>query len=197
LLECSVDDKKLFEDITRGLPDRAGFGGNYMSDGGEIPHGSGAHVLQHIRAVCEFVKPTYIFEIGTNRGHSAAMFLELSRAKVLSIDISTRKETLHAVITLKNKYHERFDFLGINSAYAYDTLADEKFDLAFIDGAHDKSSVLFDINTCKRLNVPYILFDDIYPRYGSVLEAIGEYENELELFLDMDNLRLYKTKWNE
>jgi predicted O-methyltransferase YrrM len=141
------------------------------------------------------VKPTYIFEIGTNRGHSAAMFLELSRARVLSIDISTRKETLHAVITLKNRYNERFNFLGINSAYAYDTLSDEQFDLAFIDGAHDKSSVLFDLNTCKRLKIPYILCDDVYPRYGSVMEAIGEYENELELVLDMDNLRLYKTSW--
>ena len=196
LLECSIEDRKLFEEITRGLPDRAGFNRNHIDDRGkEIPYGSEAHVLKYIRRACEIVKPKYVFEIGFNRGHGAVMFLELSKARVFSIDISTRKETIHAAIVLKNRYAERFDFLGGDSAYAHKDLMGEGFDLAFVDGGHDKSSVLLDLNTCKQLKIPYLLFDDVYSRYGEVIKAIGEYDDELQLIEDMDNLRLYKTNW--
>jgi hypothetical protein len=196
LLECSIEDKQLFDRITQGLPDRAGFSRDYMaSDGKEIPYGSGAHIIQHIRRACDIVKPKEVFEIGFNRGHGSAIFLEVSDANIFSIDISTRKETLHAAFVLKNRYADRFNFLGMHSGYVYPTFAEKKFDLAFVDGAHDKSSVVLDIKTCKRMKIPYLLFDDYYSRYGEVAKAIGEFEDELELVEDMDNLRLYKTKW--
>lgn len=198
LLECSAEDKKLFDEFTAGLPDRAGFNGNYIdSDGKYIPYGSGPHVLKHVRTAIEIVKPKTVLEIGLNRGHGSAMFLGLDKnVRVFSTDISTRKETLHAVIVLKNRYNERFEFLGLGSGmFAFDALQSQKFDLCFVDGAHDKGSVLVDIVMCMRLNIPYLLFDDCYPRYGEVAQAIGEYDDELELIKDMDNLRLYKTNW--
>jgi predicted O-methyltransferase YrrM len=196
LLDCSTEDKQLFDEITRGLPDRAGFSRDYMDNSGrEIPYGSGPHVLQHIRTAIDVVKPKSVFEIGFNRGHGSAMFLALSKASVFSIDVSARKETLHAVIVLKNRYHERFDFLSMDSKYAHQALGDMQFDMAFVDGAHDKTSVMFDIETCKRLKISYLLMDDIYPHYGEVIKAIGEYDDQLELVKDMDNLRLYRTQW--
>lgn len=197
LLECTAEDKELFSELTKGLPDRAGFQRNYLDNTGkEIPYGSEAHVLKHIRAAMELVKPASVLEVGFNRGHGSAMFLGLNKnVKVLSIDISTRKETVHAAIVLKNRYSDRFNFLALNSAFAFQTLKEQQYDLAFVDGAHDKLSVLVDINLCQNLNIPYILFDDIYPAYGEVMQAIGEYEDQLELLIDMDNLRLYKTNW--
>jgi predicted O-methyltransferase YrrM len=197
LLECSAEDKALFNELTRGLPDRRGFNGDHMDDSGkEIPYGSEAHVLKHIRTALEIAKPKSVLEIGFNRGHGSAMFLGLDKnVSVFSIDISTRKETLHAAIVLKNRYDSRFDFLGLDSGFAYQTLRDKGFDFAFVDGAHDRLSVIIDINLCKNLQVSYILFDDVYPAYGQVMQAIGEYDDELELIKDMDNLRLYKTNW--
>lgn len=197
LLICPPEDRKLFEEITRGLPDRSGFSGNHIDDKGiEIPYGSGAHVLQHIKATVDLVKPKSVLEIGFNRGHGSAMFLWSDKnVKVFSIDISTRKETVHAAIVLKNRFDNRFDFLALESGYAFDTLKDKNFDLCFVDGAHDKLSVIVDINLCKNLKIPYLLFDDVYPHYGQVTQAIGEYDDELELIKDMDNLRLYKTNW--
>ena len=41
-------------------------------------------------------------------------------------------------------------------------VSNEKFDLAFIDGDHQPLPVLRDIKSCLSLNIPYILFDDIY-----------------------------------
>lgn len=197
LLECTTEDRKLFEELTSGLPDRSGFSGNYKDDKGvEIPYNSEAHVLRHIRTAIEIVKPKNVLEIGFNRGHGSAMFLGLDeKVKVFSIDISTRKETLHAAFVLKNRYDNRFNFLALDSGYAYQTLEGQQFDLCFIDGAHDKLSVIVDINLCNNLNIPYLLFDDIYPTYGQVMQAIGEYDDELELIKDMDNLHLYKANW--
>jgi predicted O-methyltransferase YrrM len=196
LLQVSVEDKKLFDEITKGLPSREGYGGNFIDHNGvEIPYGSEAHVLRHIREAITIVQPKKILEIGLNRGHGSAMLLALSKANVTSIDVSNRKETVHAGIHLVHQYPDRFKFFICDSAKVFDALSVNKFDLVFVDGGHDMASVLVDINLCENLKVPYILFDDVYPRYGEVLQAIGKYEDELELVKDMDNLRLYKTNW--
>jgi predicted O-methyltransferase YrrM len=193
---CSYEDKKLFDEITAGLPSREGYGGNYYDHHEkEIPFGSEAHVLKYVRDAVQIVNPSQILEIGLNRGHGSAMFLALSKAKVVSIDISDRKETVHAGIRLKHLYPARFDFFICDSAKVFNGLKQYSFDMCFVDGAHDRLSVIVDINLCKNLKVPFILFDDCYPRYGEVLEAIGQYDDELELIKDMDNLRLYKTNW--
>jgi predicted O-methyltransferase YrrM len=197
LLQVSVEDKKLFDEITKGLPSREGYGGNFFDHHGhEIPYGSEAHVLKHIRDTIAIVQPKQVLEIGLNRGHGSAMFLALSKARVVSIDVSNRKETVHAGIHLAHQYPDRFQFFICDSAKVFEALKQHsKYDLVFVDGGHDMASVLVDINLCENLKVPYILFDDVYPRYGEVLQAIGKYEDELELVKDMDNLRLYKTNW--
>jgi SAM-dependent methyltransferase len=196
LLSVSPEDKALFDQITNGLPTREGYSGDYYDrDGKEIPYGSEAHVLKHIRTAIEIVQPKSVLEIGLNRGHGSAMFLALSKAKVVSIDISDRRETIFAGTYLQNMYPERFMFFIKDSGFAIECLRGRHFDLCFIDGGHDEASVLVDINLCENLKIPYLLFDDCYPRYGEVLKAIGGYGDDLTLIKDMDNIRLYKSNW--
>jgi predicted O-methyltransferase YrrM len=195
LLDCSPEDKKLFDEITKGLPSREGYSGNFIDrDGKEIPFGSEAHVLKHIRTAIEIVQPKTILEIGLNRGHGSAMLLALSKASVVSIDISDRRETLFAGMYLQREYPERFMFFICDSAKVGDAMKAGRFDMCFVDGDHTEEAVTADILLCRDLEIPYILFDDIYPRYGEVLQAIGKFD-ELELVKDMDNLRLYKSHW--
>jgi hypothetical protein len=55
--------------------------------------------------------------------------------------------------------------------------------------------VTADIELCKQLKIPYLLFDDIMPKFGpGVLPAIEKFP-ELELVKDMNNLRLYRVNY--
>jgi len=189
LLECSDNDKAFFNECVKGLPTRKGFLGNYTDKYGiEIPYGSEAHIVQHLRKAVEIVKPKLILEIGFNCGWSAAIWLNICNAGLVSIDISDKEETLVAAEILKNRFTSRFYF---KLRKDFIELVRNSYDLIFIDGDHRESFIVDDINLAKDLNIPYILFDDCYERYGETMAALNHFP-DLELVHDMDNLKLYK-----
>lgn len=188
---ASEEDIAFFNKITEGLPTMAGKNGDGLDKfGTPIPYHSGPHILRYFRDTIEIVKPRKIFEIGFNMGHSAAMWLNLSNVAVCSIDVSEKDETKDAADYLMGKH--RGMFLYFDRKYTGIDLGN--FELAFIDGAHDEENVTKDIQLCKEMKIPYILFDDWYPRYGETQKAVTQFP-ELELVKDMNNLRLYKVNY--
>ena len=146
LLYASDEDWAFYIEAIKGLPTREGFKGNFLDkDNIEIPYGSGPHILRHFREVFEIVPKPYMLEIGFNIGTGAAMLLELG-AHVDSIDISEKWETKYAALYLASihgrfKYWNRKDF---PEPYG-------KYELVFIDAAHDETSIIADIELAKKL----------------------------------------------
>lgn len=194
---ASEEDIAFFNKITEGLPTMAGKnGGGLDKFGVPIPHHSGPHILRHFRDAIEIVKPKSILEIGFNMGHSAAMWLNISNAKVISCDISSKDETVGGAKYLMENYKQRFEFYwrgAMEFVYSQPVL-EGYFNLCFIDGAHDEENVSNDIMLCIDMKIPYLLFDDWYPRYGETQKAVALFR-ELELVKDMNNLRLYKVNY--
>lgn len=209
LLYASPEDWAFFNKCIEGLPAISDKSGVKISANGEVvPYGSGPHILKYFRETINLVKPKSILEIGFNVGYGASMLLKLSDAYVISLDKTSREETFIAVNHLTEKYqyeaphkdmvvgfYNRFHFLNVDSKSAYDHLKGHYYDLCFIDGGHEEENVTKDIQLCKDLKIPYLLFDDIYSRFGpGVLPSIAKFP-ELELVKDMNNLRLYKVKY--
>lgn len=193
LLYASEEDRAFYKKIADQLPSMSGKNNDGLDKfGTPIPYHSGAHILRHIRKTLEIVNPYRILEIGFNMGHSAHMFLELCSSDVISCDISEKDETIEAAKILKAKYRDRFSFewrIDIDKH----NFGPCSFDLIFIDGGHEEEDVTKDIQLAKDLGIPYLLFDDIYRRFGpGVLPSIEKFD--LELVEDMNNLRLYKWK---
>lgn len=191
LLLTTPEDYVYYSKCIEGLPTRDGKNGDTLDKYGvPIPYGSGPHILPHFRDTISIVNPKAILEIGFNYGTSSSFWLNLCDAKVVSTDISDKDETVDAARILKERFGYRFDFYFRNEL----PMAPDTFDLIFIDGGHDYKDVFIDIKLAKDLRIPYLLFDDIYSRFGpGVIPAISEYP-ELELVHDMNNLRLYKWK---
>lgn len=190
LLYASEEDWAFYLKAIDGLPTREGFKGNFMDkDNVEIPHGSGPHILRHFRDALEITKQHSVLEIGFNCGHGAAMLLELG-ASVDSIDVSDKWETKYAALYLES-IHARFNYWDRKDF----PMPFQKYGLVFIDGAHDEDSIVADIELAARLEMPYLLFDDWYVRYGETQRAVAKFP-ELELVKDMNNIRLYKVNYD-
>ena len=203
LLYASEEDWAFYNKCIEGLPTREGKNGNFWDkNGSEIPWGSGPHIIKHFREVTKIVNPKEILEIGLCLGAGASMWLNISEANVYSIDISDRDETIEAGEMLMHKFPTRFRYyIGDSKAYAQENLRPfsnvyipGQFDLCWLDGSHDETSIVFDIEVCKTFKVPYILFDDWYPRYGETQKAVAKFP-ELELVKDMNNLQLFKVNY--
>lgn len=191
LLYASEEDWAFYNKIIEGLPTMAGKNGDGLDKFGiPIPYHSGPHILRHFMEVRENIKPKKVLEIGFNMGHSAVMWLNMGHIAVCSLDISEKDETIEAAKLLEERYAGMF--LYFNRKHTAVDLG--QFDLCFIDGAHDEESIIKDIEYAKILSIPYILFDDWYPRYGETQKAVAKFP-ELELVKDMNNLRLYRVKY--
>lgn len=192
LLYASEEDWAFYNKIIEGLPTMAGKNGDGLDKFGiPIPYHSGPHILRHFRDTIEIVKPERILEIGFNMGHSAKMWLSLCDAFLFSCDISNKYETIEAAKLIWQHNPDRFFYINRGSDMFGGAVSSWNFDLAFIDGAHDQMSIFGDICMCKDMKIPYLLFDDWYPRYGETQKAVALFP-ELELVKDMNNLRLYK-----
>jgi len=194
LLVATDEEWAMYKEFTEGLPSMAGKNNDGKDKFGEyIPYHSGPHIIRHIQKTIEIVKPKCILEIGFNMGHSASMWMNLCDARVFSIDISEKDETLDGAAFLASKFPERFSFnLRKNIPLIGPPLL-STFDLIFIDGGHEEPDVTADIQLAKDYRISYLLFDDFYPRFGPGTQpAIAKFD--LELVHDMNNLKLYKWK---
>lgn len=194
LTYSTLEDSALYSRAIYGLPTRKGKDDDGLDkDRKAIPYGSESHIVKHFRETAFAVKPKSILEIGLNLGWSSALWLEITPAKVFSIDISDRDETIEAGSELCLRYPDRFNYLIWDSGQAHRFLKKMFFDLAFVDGGHDEETVTKDIELILKLEIEYILFDDYYERYGPGVKRAIEKFSSLKLVKDMDNLRLYKN----
>lgn len=199
LLYASPEDWDFYNKCIEGLPmisDKDGV--RLGKDGEPVPYGSGPHNLKWFKQAIEIAQCSRILEIGLNVGYSAAMMYNLLPEEfkgvnhITSIDISDRHETFTAARILLEKYGPHFDFIHSDSKKVYPFIEGRYYDMCFVDGGHEEPDVTGDIELCKQLKIPYLLFDDIMPRFGpGVVPAIEKF-HELELVKDMNNLRLYK-----
>ena len=142
-------------------------------------------------------KPQRILEIGTHLGHSACLFLSLSEATVISIDIGTHWVEWEygyedwevpkaeggggqkdVVETLQRLFPNRFLFIKADSTRSTGIISialNTPYDLAFIDGNHDLDYVERDIETALVLGIPYILLDDCTSPSESTWVAAKKY----------------------
>tara|TARA_B110000037_G_C16937048_1_gene431092 strand:- start:110 stop:676 length:567 start_codon:yes stop_codon:yes gene_type:complete len=119
-----------------------------------------------IKDICKRTNPTSILELGFNRGASALMWLENSKATLHSVDIRTEAEVLKSTQYLIQSYPNRFTYTsfdhsllpGVKSKYI------NKYDLIFIDGDHTKEAILRDTKIALTFNPKYIAFDDYFHR---------------------------------
>lgn len=196
---ASEEDWAFYNKCIDGLPKREGKKGDfYDKNEREIPWGSGPHILKHFRETIDIVKPKNILEIGLCLGAGASMWLNLTseETKVWSVDNSDREETIEAGNILHERFKGRFGYWIINGIADYPILMWKNyFDLCWLDGAHDEQSIFWDIRVCIEMKIPYILFDDWYPRYGETQKAVAKFP-ELELIKDMNNLMLFKVKYD-
>lgn len=196
LMYASEEDWTYFNKCIDGLPEISGKGGVVLNKFREpIPYGSGPHILKLFKEAIGIVNPKAILEIGFNVGYGSSMLLNICDSYVLSLDIRQSPEVIDAYGHLKSVFNDRFDFGWRPLISTRMKLESKQFDLCFIDGGHEEADVTADIELCKLYKIPYLLFDDIYSRFGpGVLPAIAKFP-ELELVKDMNNLRLYKVNY--
>ena len=125
-------------------------------------------------------KKINILEIGTFEGLSVSFFLRyLKKSKLVAVD-SLNRNTLFYKNFKKNKKKIRsFKFYNISSNIFFKRYKKDKFDIIYVDGAHDCKNVINDgKNSFKILKKGGILiFDDL----------LYEYENR-------DNIKIKKKR---
>jgi 2-polyprenyl-3-methyl-5-hydroxy-6-metoxy-1,4-benzoquinol methylase len=123
---------------------------------------------QFIADTVDIVKPNSILEIGFFAGASSFMWLELSKARLTSVDPmvnlydANEKHTgkLANVDNLKRHFgQERFKFIQKDSKVVRPDLEDT-YDLMFIDGDHWDKGIRNDFDIAIEKRIPWVLVDD-------------------------------------
>lgn len=178
---ATAEDVQDFIRITAGLP----LGHMY---------GLGAHSLPIIRDVLDIVQPAAILELGFGAGASAAMFLACGPGRLDSVDHSLEEPVLEAGRILRQT--GRFLLHHMKTVEAARLLSYQRFDLCFVDAGHTLEDVREDIGVCRQLGVPWVLFDDWWPKYGpGVQPAVDEAVEELHHFRQWGNMLLCSARW--
>jgi len=194
LMYASNEDIAFFHKCTAGLPGVEGFSGTGFDAKGErIPWGVGPHSVRCFREIVDIVKPKSILEIGFNLGYSASIWLNLTDATLVSVDISDKAETMRAAELLFEQFNTRIHVVIKDSAQVFPDVCYRKYDLAFIDGGHLEHHVMADIKLALDLKIKWFAFDDILSQFGpGVLPAIAKHP-QLEEVKTMGNIALYKN----
>jgi len=178
--EYTQEDIDLYHELTvkKGLPTLAGLNNTGKDKyGNPLPYGVGPHSVDAFRKISSIVKPKSILEIGFNMGWSASLWLHFTEAKLTSVDISDKDETLFAASVLKEKHPDRFEFILSDSKDVYSKLKDKNFDMIFIDGDHTFDGVKTDMQLAKDLNIKNVVMDDWLPQYGPGVQPAAKIFN--------------------
>lgn len=120
-----------------------------------------------------------ILEFGTHVGHSALLFLLLTKNKVTSIDfgIDVGVENLNKVSEVLNKYFPgRFNLIigDTRQAKIKDEIAKYgPYDFALIDAGHNYECARNDIEIAKENNIRYMIVDD-YNDIEEIRQAVAD-----------------------
>ena len=132
-----------------------------------------------LEKVGDIVDPKTILEIGICLGYSATYMLQtFLDCKILGVDILgfQRWGNLPPGIKLvKDKYPNRYVILECDSKEITQWLKKDTYDLALVDGWHDYDYAYHDIQSCKDLNIPWIMVDNYYS-VPEVCQAIKDHD---------------------
>jgi hypothetical protein len=148
--------------------------------------GIGHFTMDHVdflQKVLEDTNPKVIWEFGFNTGHSSAIWLALTDAKVYAVDPSTEYPTLRGALVIKENFGDRFSFLNVSSRHSSIEVAMNIHmpDLLLVDGDHSYVGCKADLDLAARLKVKHILIDnledyiDVRPATENFLEENPEY----------------------
>jgi predicted O-methyltransferase YrrM len=121
-----------------------------------------------------------IMEIGFNAGHSADIFLNIDNSITLtSFDIGDHSYFKVGKEYIDNRYPKRHILIigdSTKSIPAFSQVSNTTFDVIFIDGGHEYSIALADIENCKKLahkDTIVIMDDTIYNKNLSMFYNTG------------------------
>jgi hypothetical protein len=184
-------DRAFYDHCVRGLPGLQGFlGTGFDKSGSAIPYGLGPHSVRILRKALSLCSPSRILEIGFAQGYSASLFLEMTEARLTSVDISDKEETLAAAKILGDRYPRRFEFVCSDSSKVIEILSGRSYDLIYIDGDHFEAGVLHDIELGMNLGIPWFLFDDWLPEYGPGVQPAILRNPQIEIVFREENMAL-------
>ena len=127
-----------------------------------IGHFTMDHV-EYMQGVLEQIKPKIIWEFGFNTGHSSAIWLTCTEAKVYAVDPSTEYPTLRGALVIKENFGDRFSFLNVSSRHhsVEATMNILMPDLLLVDGDHSYAGCEADLKLAARLKIKHILIDNL------------------------------------
>jgi len=152
-------------------------------------------------------KITSFLEVGTGRGYvsfcvAKAMYDSNINGTIITIDPDIEKQGMEEILKyIPQQWWSKIKFAkGVSQAVLPDI--NENFELVYIDGAHDKESVLHDWTWAKSHFTKFCIFDDYFMSdekretmdIKSVVDTINEYDKELiitdrRIFLDDRGLK--------
>ncbi len=160
----SAEDKEFFDKATGFLPVRKE----------TTPYHSGPHSVRSLRMAYELAgRPGAIFEIGFCLGYSAALWFALGAKEVVSVENSSRDETMRAKEIMQDRF-PGFYFIRPNGIDMLGEYVEPV--MAFVDGDHSVEGVDADTKLVLSLGIKTILFDDYPPIWGpGTIPAIEKY----------------------
>lgn len=107
-------------------------------------------MFEDIIDLCNARDPERILEIGFLHGSSSLLFLMNTTAYVTSIDITKTPTTCFAEEEFEKYFNDRFTLIHGSSDIVMPNLV-EKYDIIFLDGSHDLTMAIHDINNAMKL----------------------------------------------
>ena len=153
-----------------------------------MPKGHTGHLVGS-QAVVDFVKQVdsintinNMLEFGFNTGWSSALFFELTKTNITSIEKVKIENSSKAVEILKQKFPDRHtiiwgDSVDVAKKIINSEIQMPRFNFAFIDGGHFPDIVESDINLCKFLGIRHFIFDD--PYHENIKPALDKFNFKL------------------
>jgi cephalosporin hydroxylase len=145
--------------------------------------------------IYDIIKPSKVFEIGFNAGHSAYMSLTiLPEVMYHSVDIGMHKYSAVNAEKLSEVFGDRFAYQEVDSQKIVASSM-KGYDVVFVDGDHSVKGVSSDLNLCNSTAVPYILVDDYHPKWFKVvIELTEHYLNKDDFPYEMVKVFDYDSK---
>lgn len=167
-------------DLSHLMWDQSGWG--YLPNTPEV-----FNILEETIRITEVKR---LLEIGFYAGHSTSYWAELmsDECEIISCCPDHPRGREYGPIIMEKYPNVKVHLTA--SPDIYDTIKNQSFDLAFIDGSHVTENVIKDTVMCDRLDIPYRIYDNVE------WEGIQELIYNLEAIEDIEVIREFSYSCN-
>lgn len=136
---------------------------SWLPDDGGTGHMPPSYeVIEFWRRVKRLTNFKSMMEIGFNAGHSSSIMLTLFEdIEINSCDIGMYEITERNGELVKERFGDRFNLHIFDSTKLKPEFIANKYDIMFIDGAHDYGPVTSDMKLWIESDIPYAVVDDL------------------------------------